>query len=172
MVAERALERLGELLHYGLRMHREALDQIPLGHEWEFVRSYLEIERLRLEDRLQLRLAADPHLMDCLVPPFVLQPLVENAIVHAIAPRKEGGLVTVTTRRQGDVLQLEVCDDGPGMPASSSRSTSGLGLQLLRERLAMLYAGRAQLSLKPIDGRGLRATIDIPIDGKVFEEEP
>jgi signal transduction histidine kinase len=168
--AEQALERLGELLHYGLRMHREALDQVTLAQEWAFVRSYLEVESLRLEDRLQLRLDAEPEAMDCLVPPFVLQPLVENAILHAVAPRKNGGRVTVTTRRQGELLQIEVSDDGPGLPSAPERSGSGLGLQLLRERLAMLYAGRAQLSLRPADGGGLRATIDLPLDARAMTE--
>jgi signal transduction histidine kinase len=167
--AEQALERLGELLHYGLRMHREALDQVTLSQEWAFVRSYLEIESLRLEERLQLRLEADPATMDCLVPPFVLQPLVENAIVHAVAPRKNGGRVTVTTRRQGESVHLEVCDDGPGMAPVPERSGHGLGLQLLRERLAMLYAGRAHLSLLPADGGGVRATIELPLDARAGE---
>jgi len=168
-LAEKALERLGELLHYGLRMHREALDQVTLAQEWAFVRQYLEIETLRLEDRLQLHLEADPRTMDCLVPPFVLQPLVENAIVHAVAPRKSGGRVTVTTRRQGESVQLEVRDDGPGMAAVPERPGSGLGLQLLRERLAVLYAGRAHLSLEANEGGGVRATIDLPLDGRAAE---
>ncbi len=171
-LAERALERLGELLHYGLRMHREALDEVALGQEWAFVGSYLEIERLRLEDRLRLTLSAEPELMDCRVPPFVLQPLVENAIVHAVSPRREGGLVTVTARRHGRLLQLQVCDDGPGLASAPAPSRSGLGLPLLRERLAVLYRGRAHLSLEPADGRGLRATIEIPIDGPTAWERP
>jgi LytS/YehU family sensor histidine kinase len=171
-LAERALERLGEVLHYGLRMHREALDQVTLANEWAFVRSYLEIESLRLEERLRLHLEADPGAMEELVPPFVLQPLVENAILHAVAPRKAGGRVAITARRHGDGLRLEVCDDGPGMPASPERSGNGLGLQLLRERLAMLYAGRANLSLQPADGGGLRATIDLPLDRPAGPERP
>lgn len=65
-----------------------------------------------------------------------------------------------------------MCDDGPGMPASPERSGNGLGLQLLRERLAMLYAGRANLSLQPADGGGLRATIDLPLDRPAGPERP
>ena len=171
-LAEQALERLGELLHYGLRMHREALDQVTLTQEWAFVQSYLEIESLRLEDRLSLRLDAEPETLDCLVPPFVLQPLVENAIVHAIAPRKQGGRVTITARRRGESLRLEVCDDGPGMSAPPARSGNGLGLPLLRERLAMLYAGRATLSLQPAAGGGVQAVIDLPLDGPPMAERP
>jgi sensor histidine kinase YesM len=169
-LAERALERLGEVLHYGLRMHRESLDEVTLADEWAFVRSYLEIESLRLEERLQLRLEADPEAMQALVPPFVLQPLVENAILHAVAPRKAGGLVAITARRRGDHLRLEVCDDGPGMPSAIPASGAGLGLRLLRERLALLYAGAASLSLQPTESGGLRATIDLPLDREAASE--
>jgi signal transduction histidine kinase len=137
-LAERALERLGEVLHYGLRMHRESLDQVAFAEEWAFVRSYLEIESLRLEDRLRLHMEADPGAMQGLVPPFVLQPLVENAILHAVAPRKAGGRVTIRARRAGGRLRLEVCDDGPGMPATLPDSGNGLGLRQLRERQARL----------------------------------
>lgn len=167
-LAERALERLGETLHYGLRMHRESRDQVTLADEWAFTRSYLEIESLRLEDRLELRLEADPEAMEGLVPPFVLQPLVENAILHAVAPRKAEGRVAITARRRGDHLRLEVSDDGPGMPETFPLS-AGLGLRLLRERLALLYAGNATLSLQPAEGGGLHATIDLPLDREAPE---
>ena len=169
-LAERALERLGEVLHYGLRMHRESLDQVAFADEWAFVRSYLEIESLRLEERLQLRMEADPETMQSLVPPFVLQPLVENAILHAVAPRRAGGRVAITARRKGDRLHLEVCDDGPGMPQTIPSSGTGLGLRLLRERLALLYAGKASLSLTPAEGGGVRATIDLPLDCEAVAE--
>jgi two-component system, LytTR family, sensor kinase len=170
-LAERALERLGELLRYGLRMHREALDQVRLSEEWEFVRSYLEIESLRLGDRLQLDVTADADAMQCLVPPFVLQPLVENAIVHAIAPRKAGGRLAVSARRRGDRLHLEVSDDGPGLAPSPGPPGRSLGLQLLRERLAMLYPGAAAFSLTPAEGgAGLRALIDLPADNAASAE--
>jgi signal transduction histidine kinase len=169
-LAEQALERLGEVLHYGLRMHRESLDQVTFAEEWAFVRSYLAIESLRLEERLQLRMEADSKAMQDLVPPFVLQPLVENAILHAVAPRKAGGRVAITARRRGDHLRLEVCDDGPGMPSTVPPSGAGLGLRLLRERLTLLYAGRAGLSLEPAEGGGVRATIDLPLDREAVSE--
>jgi two-component system, LytTR family, sensor kinase len=166
-LAERAIERLGEVLHYGLRLHRESLDEVRLADEWAFVRSYLEIESLRLEDRLHVELRPDPDAMDALVPPFVLQPLVENAIVHAVAPRKSGGRVAITARRRGDRLVLEVQDDGPGLAAVSG---AGLGLRLLRDRLALLYGGAASLSLEP-GPVGLSARIELPI-GREIAAEP
>src|SRR5262245_42828613 len=164
-LAEGALERLGELLAYGLRLHRQGVDQVSLREEWDFMAGYLEIERLRMGDRLVLELQGDAAVMDCLVPPFALQPLVENAVLHAIAPRKDGGRLSVTARQCGERLRLEVCDDGPGLPATPGAAAgNGVGLQLLRERLAMLYADRAALRLEAAPGRGLRATLDLPLE--------
>jgi sensor histidine kinase YesM len=165
-LAERALERLGELTYYGLRLHRQGVDQVSLREEWSFVTGYLDIERLRMGDRLRLDLDGDAEVMDCLVPPFALQPLVENAVLHGVAPRKEGGRVSVTARRQGDRLRLEVCDDGPGLPSGprANGNGSGVGLQLLRERLAMLYTDRAGLRLDAAGENGLRATLDLPLE--------
>jgi two-component system sensor histidine kinase AlgZ len=151
-------------------MHRESLDEVTLADEWSFVRSYLEIESLRLEERLRLHLEADPEVLQSVVPPFVLQPLVENAIQHAVAPRKTGGRVEVTARRRSSHLELEVCDDGPGMPPAIPASGAGLGLRLLRERLALLYAGHANLTLEPVEGGGVRATISLPLDRETLSE--
>jgi signal transduction histidine kinase len=161
-LAERALERLGELLSYGLRLHRQAVDQVSLREEWDFVAGYLEIERLRMGERLLLDLQGEAAVMDCLVPPFALQPLVENAVLHAIAPRKGGGRLTVSARQCGERLRLEVCDDGPGLGGPPAAG-NGVGLQLLRERLAMLYADRAGLRLEAGGEGGLRATLDLPL---------
>ena len=160
-LAEQAIERMGDLLRYGLRLHREAIDEVTLREEWDFVRSYLDLEGLRLGDRLRLRLDADEEAMGCLVPAFVLQPLVENAIRHAIAPRARGGRLEVEVHRTGDVLRLVVADDGPGLPGGSPNG-EGLGLQLLKDRLQALYAGAARLHL-PRDGAGLRAELELPV---------
>jgi LytS/YehU family sensor histidine kinase len=143
---------------------------VALREEWAFVTGYLEIERLRMGDRLRVSLEGDPAVMDCLVPPFALQPLVENAVVHAIAPRKDGGHLTVRAHPCGDRLRIEVGDDGPGLPASAGPRGTGLGLQLLRERLGMLYADRAELRLETAGERGLRATLDLPLERGHAEE--
>jgi LytS/YehU family sensor histidine kinase len=169
-LAEQALERLGELMHYGLRMHRDAVDHVSLREEWGFVQSYLQIETLRLEERLKVSLDAEPLALSCLVPPFVLQPLVENAVLHAVAPRKEGGRVEISARCCGDRLRLEVLDDGPGLPEKPLPSRQRLGLQLLRDRLALLYEGRASLLLEPQHGPGLRAIIDLPLNSDASAE--
>jgi LytS/YehU family sensor histidine kinase len=161
-LAEQAIERMGDLLRYGLRLHREAIDEVTLREEWGFVESYLELERLRLGERLRLTLEAEDAVLDCLVPAFVLQPLVENAIRHAIAPRATGGRLEVRARQADGRLRLEVTDDGPGAPAAALDGGRGLGLRLLRERLEALYAGGALLRLPPA-GAGLRAELDLPL---------
>jgi signal transduction histidine kinase len=161
-LAEQAIERMGDLLRYGLRLHRESIDEVTLREEWDFVRSYLDLEGLRLGDRLQLRMQADEDAMGCLVPAFVLQPLVENSIRHAIAPRARGGRLDVEAHRTGDVLRLMVGDDGPGLPAAGSERGQGLGLQLLKDRLHALYAGAARLHLTNGDA-GLRAELELPV---------
>lgn len=160
-VAEEALERLGDLLRYSLRIQREKLDEVPLRDEWSFVEGYLELERLRLGDRLRLSLEPSAIAMDCLVPTFALQTLVENAIRHAIAPRAAGGLVAISARETDDRLRLEVRDEGSGTIAARSAESNGLGLKLLQERLTALYEGRASLELSPTGAGGVRAVLEL-----------
>ncbi len=168
-VAEEALERLGDLLRYGLRIQREGLDQVALRDEWAFVQSYLDLERLRLGERLRVSFeAADPAL-DCQVPSFALQTLVENAIRHAIALRAEGGLLAIRVRRVEDRLRIEVEDGGPGPLAKLPVEGNGLGLRLLRERLAALYDGQATLSLHHA-AEGACAALELP--ARWSPEEP
>lgn len=161
-IAEDALERLGDLLRYSLRIQRESLDELALREEWSFVRSYLDLERLRLGDRLRVRFDAAAATLDCIVPTFALQTLVENSIRHAIAPRAEGGHLTVSARQVDGRLRIEVEDEGPGTPATPPAGNQGLGLRLLQERLAALYEGKASLNLKPL-AHGLCAVLEIPV---------
>jgi two-component system LytT family sensor kinase len=163
--AERAIERLGELLRFGQWVHQTGSDWVPLSREWEFVTSYLELERLRLGDRLRVDIQADPSALEVPVPPFALQPLVENAIVHAIAPRAAGGRLALSARRSGGRLVLVVEDDGPGVSEAEIAKSPRMGLRLLQERLAALYAGRARLSFDAPEGGGLRVRLELPDDG-------
>jgi LytS/YehU family sensor histidine kinase len=160
-----ALERLGDLLHYGLRVHRDHLDLVALKEEWAFTTAYLELEAMRLGDRLALEMSADPALMTLTVPSFGLQPLVENAIVHAIAVRPEGGRLRVQAARQGERLILSVVDDGPGLGAPSPGGNGSVGLALIRERLAALYGDRAALVVANGAARGVEARLDLPVRG-------
>jgi len=160
-VAEEALERLGDLLRYSLRIQREGRDEVTLHDEWAFVQSYLDLERLRLEDRLRVTFDADSETLDCAVPSFALQTLVENSVRHAIAPRAAGGRLAVTARKSEDRLIVRVEDDGPGGAAPPPGENHGVGLRLLRERLAALYGVRARLDLEAAPG-GVAAILDLP----------
>lgn len=163
--AEAAIERLGELLRFGMSVEQRRTDRVAFREEWTFVGSYLELERLRLGDRLRLTLWADPTAMDVPVPPFAIQPLVENAIAHAVAPRGSGGRLDVSARRERGRLRVEVRDDGPGTTEAVILASPRAGLRLLRERLASLYAGEASLTFEtPLEG-GLRVLLDLPDDG-------
>lgn len=168
--AEAAIERLGELLRFGMSVEQRRSDRVAFREEWEFVTSYLELERLRLGERLGLELSADPSAMEVPVPPFALQPLVENAIVHAIAPRGSGGRLAVSVRREAGLLRIEVRDDGPGASEAAILASPRLGLRLLRERLASLYSGQARLRFDTPQEGGLRVRLDLPDHG--FPEPP
>lgn len=163
--AEAALERLGELLRFGLHVHQGGVDQVAFREEWAFVTSYLALEQLRLGERLRLTLRAGDEVMDVPIPPFALQPLVENAITHAIAARRDGGRLGVTAERAGGRLRVEVADDGPGTSEAAVLASPRLGLRLLRERLAALYQGDARLGFEPAADGGLRVLLDLPDDG-------
>lgn len=164
-VAEDALERLGDLLRYGLRIHREGIDEVILRDEASFVRSYLDLERLRLGDRLRVSFDAPEAALDGLVPAFALQTLVENAIRHAIAPRPEGGTLGVRAERENGRLRVAVEDDGPGVGGAAPGEAPGLGLRLLRERLAALHGGDASLEISSRPAGGTRALLDLPARG-------
>lgn len=164
LAAERAIERLGDLLRAAMSAAQSRTDRVNLREEWELVCSYLELEQLRLGDRLAAELDAAPAALDVPVPPFALQPLVENAIVHAIAPRASGGRLRVSAARQDGRLVLSVVDDGPGASEAEILTSPRAGLRLLRERLAFLYGDDARLAFTQ-EGGGLRVTLDLPVSG-------
>ncbi|HEX7185996.1 MAG TPA: histidine kinase [Thermoanaerobaculia bacterium] len=168
-VAEAALERLGDLLRYSLRIQREGVDEVTLRDEWSFVQSYLDLERLRFGDRLRVSFDAAAATLDCFVPSFSLQTLVENAIRHALAPRAEGGHLAVSAHPVDGRLRIQVQDEGPGASAQPPAESHRLGLRLLQERLAALYEGRASLTLRAAQG-GVCAVLEIPVRRSL--EEP
>jgi two-component system, LytTR family, sensor kinase len=120
--ADTMIRKLGDLLRVSLNRGRGA--DIRLRDELNFVQGYLEIERLRFEDRLKVSLEIEEAVLDATVPAFTLQPLVENAVHHAIAPRR-GGRVDISAWQDESWLHLAVTDDGPGMP---EQLREGLGL--------------------------------------------
>jgi signal transduction histidine kinase len=132
-----------------------------LGEEFEVLQTYLEIEAIRFGDRLTVDFECPAELMDLPVPGFILQPLVENAIKHAVAPTSRPIIVRVAARREGDDLVLSVSDNGGGLKASSG---TGVGLGNTRRRLEVEYGGKARLETMPHD-QGFLAIIRLPIGG-------
>jgi hypothetical protein len=163
--AEDALEQLGGLLHYVVGVE-EAGDEVPLRSEWEFSRNYLALETLRLGPRLQLDCRIAPEALDVRVPAFCLQPLLENAVRHAIAPRPEGGTLSIVVERRGEELWLSVANETREEAANAS--THGTGLRLLRERLNAIYGNAATLGVN-VDGGG-RFVVSMVLPARVRPE--
>ncbi len=151
--AEEALEQFGDLMRYALRVQQEVGDAVLLAEEWAFARDYLALEKLRLADRLQVHADIEDAALAYSVPSFSLQPLLENAIAHGIAPRADGGNVWIRASTRADRLVLEVQDDGPGADEAKIEASDGTGLRLLRRRLEALHGDAAALTTRTDDGR-------------------
>jgi len=157
--AERMTERLAECFRYALAKHSRDLS--TLDEELDFARHYLEIEQVRFGDRLRVQLSRGDASGSEAVPSLLLQPLLENAIRHGLAPIREGGCVSVQAHREGERLHLRIEDDGVGLRTDLR---AGVGLRNVQERLRTLYAQAAEflIGARP-DGRGTRITIVIPL---------
>jgi sensor histidine kinase YesM len=159
--ADEMLVQLSDLLR--LTLDRIGTQQVPLKDEVDFLRKYLEIEQTRFGDRLQVHIDVEPRVLDAPVPNLVLQPLVENAIRHGIAPRISGGRVDVTARQVGGGLTLTVRDNGVGLsPDKLTAFHEGVGLANTRSRLENLYGDRHRFEFSTPPGGGLVVTIVIP----------
>ena len=157
--AEELTTRLAEAFRYTLATSDRS--HAPLGDELAFVRSCLEIERTRSGDRLRVEEAIEPGLDGVPVPTLLLQPLVENAVLHGVGARREGGTVRIAARREGAHLVLEVADDGPGLGGAGERA-NGFGLRSVRERLALAGPPHA-VHIESTPGAGTRVRITLPM---------
>jgi two-component system LytT family sensor kinase len=160
--ARRLMEQLGDLLRASLTHASRPL--VSLGEELTFLDDYLAIELARFEGRLTVAVHADDDLMEVRVPSFLLQPLVENAIRHGIAPRRSGGHIDVTATRAGSGLKLRVRDNGVGLPADwQFHRNAGVGLRNVASRLAHLYGRSDLLQIAAVAPGGVEVQIDVPI---------
>jgi signal transduction histidine kinase len=160
-VARRMLEQLGDLLRLSLE-HAES-QEIPLEQELAFLERYLALQKARFEDRLDAEVTAAPETLAALVPTFVLQPLVENAIKHGIGSRSTRGRVRITAWKQDGRLRLRITDDGPGLPRGwRLTSNPGVGLANTVERLKRLYGGSHLFSIAGEPGSGTCVDIEVP----------
>ena len=159
--ADSMMTRLADFLR--LTLESDGAQQVPLGRELEFVERYLEIERIRFEERLVVELRVDAEARRALVPSLVLQPLVENALRHGIDRRAGGGRIAVEAERAGDRLRLRVVNDGPlGAGDDESGARQHVGLANTRDRLAQLYGEAYLLRFEPLAAGGAVVTLELP----------
>ncbi|HUF12803.1 MAG TPA: sensor histidine kinase [Longimicrobiales bacterium] len=155
------LARLGDLLR--VTLERGGEQEIPLEKELEYLASYLEIERVRFRDRLTIETEVADDSSHALVPTFILQPLVENAVRHGISRSTEGGVIRVSAQRAADErLVLTVTDSGDGFRTPEGRVREGVGMKNTRARLDQLYGTRARLEWENPPEGGARVTVTMP----------
>jgi two-component system, LytTR family, sensor kinase len=158
--AKRILDDLRGLMDQALRHNEAAL--VPLADELELVHRYLRIQRARFGDQLDVAVRVTEEALTCLVPPLVLQPLVENAVQHGIARGSGSGSIVLEARRLDGRLRIEVVDTGAKRSDSRSSKASGLGLAGVRARLELLFGEKCRLTAVPIPSGGFHATAELP----------
>jgi sensor histidine kinase YesM len=161
--ARTMITRLADFLR--LTLENSGTQEVTLRKEMEFLRCYLEIERVRFQDRLKTRMEVSPPALDAKVPNLILQPIVENAIRHGIAPRSTAGLIEILAKPQNGNLRIQIRDNGPGLPANRNSEkifTKGLGLANTERRLDRLYGAAHRFDLSNDPEGGLIVTLEIP----------
>jgi len=144
-------------------LERNAPEKVPLSQELEIVENYLAIEQVRFADRLRVDIKVDPGALHSLVPCFLLQPIVENAIRHGIVHCEDAGVVEASARREGNRLRIAVRDTGVG--AKGQRTPGrGIGLTNTRERLAYFYPNAFEMEAGPMKAGGFEVAIDLPYE--------
>ncbi|MEL6366301.1 MAG: histidine kinase, partial [Pseudomonadota bacterium] len=163
--ANKMLSRLSSFLRYSLS--NDPLQRAPLKDELRALRLYLEIEKVRFGDRLQVVEDIQPEAETALVPSLLLQPAIENAIKYAVAPSEDGGTIILKARCLGETLELSVCDDGPGLPADPETAIAqgaGVGLVNMRERLKHRYGGDQTFEVRNREEGGVCVALTLPCD--------
>jgi two-component system LytT family sensor kinase len=154
------LARLSALLR--MTLENTGIPEVTLRQEVEFLERYVEIQRARFSDRLLVNINIAADALDARIPNLLLQPMVENAILHGVAPKNGPGVVEISGRVEGGQLHLEVRDDGPGFAPVEGRRREGIGLSNTRERLMKIYGSNQQLVLKSESGHGVTVQIVLP----------
>ncbi len=166
-----AIAGLAAMLRYTLN-HTAESEGVSLCQELTFTDQYLALESLRLGDRLHIVRDIAAEACSCRIPPLTLQPLVENAIRHGIAPRSAGGTLTLQASLNDAGLLLSVQDDGLGCDSASIEASAGLGLRSIRQRLELFTEGRTDFSIEAQPGRGFRVTLSLPFEpSKLIPQE-
>jgi two-component system LytT family sensor kinase len=160
---ETAVSMIAELSDFMRRVLEDSTRQeVPLGEEMKFAQKYLEIQKVRFVERLQLSVDVPGELLLAQVPTLILQPMVENAIKHGIAKRAQGGAIRIAAARADNTLTLTVYNDGPALPASWETDHPGIGISNMRTRLHSLYGDAFVLHLQNREPGGVEASISVP----------
>jgi LytS/YehU family sensor histidine kinase len=181
--ANAMLTRLSSFLRYSLS--NEPTGRVTVAQEVETLKLYLDIERMRFEDRLRTTFAIDPASEPGLLPSLLLQPLVENAIKYAVTPQEAGAEITISTQLVGPNLRITVSDTGPGLQtdASDNRLTgvsfdggepvsTGVGLANTRDRLAQAYGDQHRFEVFDPPEGGFAVQIEIPFERREVPAAP
>ncbi|KPF48830.1 hypothetical protein D621_15655 [beta proteobacterium AAP51] len=168
--AESALFMFSDMLRYILDTERESgrsgSDQVLLRDELAFTEQYLQLEAMRLGERLQLEWQVDEAALACTVPALTVQPLVENSIKHAFNPHSRPGRLRVRVQAQAGRLHIEVGDDGPGCSLNAQGEVpegGGLGLRTVWRRLQLRYGAEAELNVHSRPGEGFAVHLNLPL---------
>jgi two-component system LytT family sensor kinase len=159
-IATAMLQHLSAFLRATLR--GSGAHEVPLREEIELMDSYVEIMKARFEERLRVDVSLPAEVSETLVPPLLLQPLVENSITHSLRDHARRAEIRIAARREGDRLCVTIEDNGPGIAAGAPPSGGGIGLSNTMARLQHLYGDRQRLSVGNRDEGGLRLTIELP----------
>jgi sensor histidine kinase YesM len=162
-------QRAGQMLDQLIQYLRATLsvsraETTSLGQEFAALDAYLGLMSVRMGARLAYRCVLPDALRMARLPTMLLQPLVENAVVHGLEPKVDGGMVTIEAARRGDLLEIAVRDTGLGLDDASPRSGGGVGLATTRERLQVLYGERAGVDLLPSAPHGTLARLTLPLE--------
>lgn len=188
-MADEMVTQLSDMLRTTLE--QTGVEEVTLKQELDFLERYLAIERTRMGSRLQIEMHIAPETLDARVPNMLLQPLVENAVKHGVAPAAAGGRITIEASRDNGSLRLNVLDTGRGLPAgwfenngngigvssvnrnssSSVNKKSGVGLANTRARLAHLYGEGGSFDLRPANPHGVAVRIKIPFRESNLEHD-
>jgi two-component system LytT family sensor kinase len=169
--ADRLISRLSDLLRSSLSAPERP--EVGLEEELDILDRYVELMSARFGDRMTVEVSVAPNARESMVPVFLLQPLVENAIHHGVARRSGPGRIDISVERVGPKLRIVVADDGPGIDGDPAAAVGkGVGLRNTRERLAHLYGGVASLHLQNGEAQGLQVFVELPFRAASKDEDP
>jgi two-component system, LytTR family, sensor kinase len=164
--ANAMLSRLSSFLRFTLINEAEA--KVTMAQEIDTLKLYLDIEKMRFEERLRTEFTIDEDIGDALVPSLLLQPLVENAIKYAVTPQEDGADISIIAQRAGDRLRVIVSDSGPGLQATvpNPKFSTGVGMANTRERLIQAYGEDQRFDYYARSGGGFEVVIEFPYQTK------